>query len=132
MHKQVKAMAEKTKSERRRRKRYELSGNAYAVVDSHFTQLAHVIDVSEEGISFLYTGQEIEKGRNINMEIFLYNDSKYAEKVSAKVVNNLTVSNKSLLDFVVLMRCCLKFDRLDEKQQKNIVYLISNYSSNPQ
>lgn len=107
-----------------------MNTGAYAVIDNKPSEMGHLIDISTDGMSFLYAGGGLDVDRKLELGILLYSHSIYVNKLPARIVSRVEVKNDSLFDFVVLMRYGLQFNNLDRVHQEEIIELIKNFSSN--
>jgi hypothetical protein len=115
-------------NDRRKEQRHRAESGACAVIDDTYIDVGHIIDISESGMSFIYAGSEIPTHEALDLSIYLYNNDFYIDRIPARVISNFRIPHQSLQDFVILMRCCLKFDNLTEQQRNQIEFLIKNYT----
>lgn len=115
--------------ERRGSPRHRAESGAYAVIDERHVDIGHIIDISDGGISFIYAGSDIQTNEALDLSIYLYNQDLFIKKIPSRVVSNFKIQHEKLFDFVVLMRCSLKFDNLDKTQKEQLAYLIKNFTS---
>ena len=115
--------------ERRKEPRHKVDSGACAVIDDSYIDVGHILDISDNGMSFIYAGAEIPQNEALELSIYLYNKELFIDKIPSRVVSNFKIPHESLFDFVVLMRCSLKFNSLDESQRDQLSYLIRNFTS---
>ncbi len=121
-------MSNRDKKEQRKYSRFSLQNDAYAVIDSKPAPLGHLIDISIDGMSFLYAGGGLEVDRTLELGIFLYSLDVAIDELPARVVSMVEVKKDNLFDFVVLMRYGLQFHNLDREQKIEIMELLKNFS----
>ncbi len=114
--------------ERRQYTRFSLDSGAFAVIDNKPNILGHILDISTNGVSFLYAGGGLEINRTMELGILLYTHDLYLDSLPARIVSEVEVKNDSLFDFVVLMRYGLQFNHLDRERQVEVIELIKKFS----
>ena len=121
-------MSKSDNRERRKYSRFSLDNGAYAVIDSKPAPLGHIIDISSDGMSFLYAGGGLEVDRTMELGIYLYSQDISIDELPARVVSRAEVKKDNLFDFVVLIRYGLQFHNLAREQKIEVMELLKNFS----
>ena len=117
--------------DRRREKRYSMEKDTYAIIDHGETRLGHIIDISKGGMAFSYLGNEPLSHKDVEVDLFMYQNNYYVDTIPAQIVANFEMPSTFYVRTIAMMRCCLQFKELSQKKRSELDFLLKNYVIDP-
>ncbi len=111
----------KVVSEKRRHKRFPLKVSAFALLNSPFSEMGEIIDISMGGLSFRYTSDKALPKVSLALDILCVDDGFHVAKVPVNTVAESVISGE-------VRRRGVQFDRLTNRQLSQVRYFIQTYS----
>jgi hypothetical protein len=115
-------------TEKRRFRRFQAPGNAFALLRGPDGRLGQIIDICKGGLAFLYVANGVQPGRSFQLDIFLANHGFHLDEVSFRTVSDFEVSKQGPPNSVIMRRCGVQFDELNQDHLSRLEYFIENYA----
>jgi Tfp pilus assembly protein PilZ len=112
----------KVLSEQRRHKRFQLKVSAFALLNSPFSEMGEIMDISMGGLSFRYTSDRALPKGSLALDILCVDDGFQVAKVPVSTVAESVVSGE-------VRRRGVQFDRLTNMQLSQVRYFIRTYAA---
>jgi Tfp pilus assembly protein PilZ len=113
---------QKVPSERRRHKRFQLKMSAFALLDSPFSEMGEIIDISMGGLCFRYTSDKALPKGSFALDLLCVDNGFHLHRLPVKTVA------ESLLAGDVRRRG-VKFDRLTDRQVSQVRHFIKTHAA---
>lgn len=108
-------------AEQRKHERFDVKPGAFVVIES---KLGRIIDVSKEGLAFVYSPAEGRMPTGIpELNLFFSDSSLYFRNFPFKVVSDSAIVSESPCR-PRMRRCGVQFEELSAIQQYNLDYFI--------
>ena len=115
-------------AEKRRFRRFQAPQNAFALLRGPDGKLGQIIDISRGGLAFRYVANGGQTNGSLQLDIFLANNGFHLEKVSFRTVSDLEVIRQGPSNSVIMRRCGVQFDELNQDHASRLEYFIENYA----
>jgi Tfp pilus assembly protein PilZ len=113
---------QKVPSERRRHKRSRLRVSAFAVLNSPFSEMGEIIDISMGGLSFRYTSDKALPKGSLALDLLCVDDGFQVARLPAKTVAESILAGE-------VRRRGVQFDRLTNRQVSQVRHFIRTYAA---
>lgn len=107
--------------ERRKYIRFLSNEKTFAALRSGFDKVGRVLDISINGLAFLYILEEAIIVEPFQVDIFQSENGFYLSNIPCRVVYDLPVTEKKYDSIIQPRRCGLCFGKLSEKEYKNLM-----------
>lgn len=115
-------------NDRRKNKRYEIRGIAFAVLKSDSEEeLGQIINISRGGLAFQYFvgSRRIEKAKQL--DIMLTKKGVYINKINVRTVADFEIANELPFSTIAKRQQSVCFDLLTEEQQNQLEFIITHH-----
>jgi len=114
--------------ERRRHKRFQAEGGAYAAVRPQYDKIGQIIDVSRGGLAFRYMVSGSQEDVSSELDIFLIGDSFHLDKVAFQTVSDEEIPERLSSSAQKMRRCAVQFGELTQMQILKLEEFILNHT----
>jgi c-di-GMP-binding flagellar brake protein YcgR len=114
--------------ERRRHKRFQAEGGAYAAIRPQYDKIGQIIDVSKGGLAFRYLVSGSHESESFEMDIFLIGDGFHLDKVPFKTVFDQEIPKSLCPGPQTMRRCGVKFGELTQTQAHKLENFILKHT----
>jgi uncharacterized protein (TIGR02266 family) len=108
-------------NERRRHKRFQLKVSAFALLNSPFSEMGEIIDISMGGLAFRYTSDKALPKGSLVLDILCVDDGFQIGQVPVSTVAESVVSGE-------VRRRGVQFDQLTNRQLSQVGYFTRAYA----
>jgi Tfp pilus assembly protein PilZ len=113
---------QKVPSERRRHKRFQPKVSLFALLNSPFSEMGEIIDISMGGLSFRYSSDKAIPKRSLALDLLCVDDGFQVPRLPVK-----TVAGSLLAGDVRKRR--VQFDRLSDRQVSQVRHFIQTHAA---
>jgi hypothetical protein len=114
--------------ERRRHKRFQAEGGAYAAVRPQYDKIGQIIDVSRGGLAFRYMVSGSQEDASSELDIFLIGDSFHLDKVPFLTVSDEEIPERLSPGAQKMRRCAVQFGELTQMEILKLEEFILNHT----
>ena len=107
--------------ERRKYIRFLTKEKTFAALRSGFDKVGRVLDISINGLAFLYILEEAIMVKPFQVDIFQSENGLYLSNIPCRVVYDIPNTKKRFDSLIQPRRCGLCFGRLSEKEYENLM-----------
>jgi hypothetical protein len=118
--------------ERRRYQRYSVKPGVFALLGPDSSRMGRIIDISPDGLAFLYKNGRDKLARFYKMSILFDDspDSSYSPFIfNVKVVSDVEIENESPFSSAVIKRFGMQFDDLTYYQKAWLAECIRDHTN---
>ena len=113
---------------RRKFTRFRAQDDAYAALQGDFSKVGKIYDISLNGLAFRYIARKNSDKTFNRVNIFLTNNGFHLDDVPCTIIYNVHESTSSL-DGILPYRCGMKFETLNEEQQRQLEFFLDNHTT---
>ena len=106
--------------EQRKYIRFVTKKETFAALRSGFDKVGRVLDISINGLSFLYFLKDAIRAEHFQVDIFQSENGLYISNIPCRVIYDIPNTKKRIVSLIQPRRCGLSFGRLSEKQHNNL------------
>ena len=117
--------------ERRKHKRFEVLDGGFAVFMpdwSHFAISGKIIDISRDGLAFLYLTNEDRSNAPFELDILSAYHGFWLGMLPVKTISDFEIADEGIVGSITTKRCGTQFGELTQKQMSQLEYFIGNFT----
>ena len=114
--------------ERRKFTRFRVQDDAFAALRGKFSKVGKISDISLNGLAFRYVAKKNPDKTFSRVDIFLTNNGFHLDDVPCTIIYDVHESTSSL-DGILAYRCGMKFEALNDEQQKQLEFFLENHTT---
>jgi hypothetical protein len=113
-------MDAKSKTERRKFRRYQTYGDAFAVIESDIRKMGKIVDISLGGLAFQYIGNGKVPPSASYLDIFSSADRFHLGGIPFTTISDFAVKGQSSFAGIQMRRLGVRFVRLTNAQESSL------------
>ena len=113
-------------AERRIYERLKIKGKAVAYYKTHSPKVAEIIDISENGLAFSYTGSRELPGSSFEIDIVFPDRTDYVEGIPSRYIADCEI-DPGTGDCIGTRRCSVQFGEITDDQRAKLECLMHNF-----
>jgi hypothetical protein len=104
---------------------------AFAVIKSKPIKMGQIVNISKEGLAFLYIDRQGGSNSLYKMDILFAKASFYLDRLLFKPIFDIEVDTDISLSPFSMRKCGVQFGELNQQQRSQLDFFICNYTLNP-
>ena len=114
--------------ERRKHPRFRTQDNCYAVLRGNYSKVGRICDISLNGLSFRYLGEEKEDKDCSHIDIFLVKNGFYLHSMPCKIIYEVEDESFGKGFITRMLRSGVQFLEPTESQSDQLDYFMQTYT----
>ena len=114
--------------ERRKHRRFQAQGGAYAALNNGSLKIGQIHNISKGGLAFRYIANGEPAEGPYKVDIFVTDNDFYLKKIPFKTVSDATLDAEIPFSTIILRQCRGHFGELTPTQMSKLDYFINGYT----